>query len=124
MCDPISGLALAGSALSAGISYMGQQDTLAAQQSANDDWIAQQRAASQAAAAKDLANQQKQNAALSTSEQALSQKSQEANQQTAQASLTGQMLAGSPAADNSNVQLLGQPQGGASTGSRTTWRRG
>jgi hypothetical protein len=111
MCDPLSAIALAGSAVAAGVSYEGQQETVAAQQKANDDWVATQRAAAQAAAQKDEANRQKAQAALSTSEQALTPQNQTAVQQGAQTNLTNQMLAGSPAADNSNVSVLGGTAG-------------
>jgi hypothetical protein len=80
---------------------------LAAQQKANDDWVATQRAAAAKAAAADEANRQKAQASLNTAEQALTPQSQTATQQTAQTNLTNQMLAGSPAADNSNITLLG-----------------
>ena len=107
MCDPLSAIALAGSAVAAGVSYEGQQQTMAAQQQANDSWLATQRAAAAKAAAADDANRQKATASLNVAEQKLSPANQEATQQTAATGLNTQMLAGSPAADNSNVQLLG-----------------
>ena len=107
MCDPLSAIALAGSAVAAGVNYAGQQATVSAQNQANQDWEATQQAAAAKASAADAVNRQKAQAALNTSEQALSPANQQATQQTAQTDLTGQMLAGSPAADNSNVTLLG-----------------
>jgi hypothetical protein len=107
LCDPISALALAGSALAAGVSYQGQQATQQAQQQANDDWVAYQRKAAADAAAKDDANRQKAQAALSGAEGALTPASQQANQQRAQADLTNQMLAGSPASSDVNTTALG-----------------
>lgn len=107
ICDPLSAIALAGSAVAAGVNYMGQQETLSAQQNANDQWVATQRAAAAKAAAADEENRKKAQAALTGAEQKLTPESQTATQQSAQNSLTSQMLAGSPAADNSNVSLLG-----------------
>jgi hypothetical protein len=107
MCDPISAIALAGSAIAAGVSYQGQQETQAAQQNANDQWVAYQRAAAATAAAKDAANREKAQAALSTAETKLSPANQQQTQQTAQTNLNTAMLAGSPAASDSNIQLLG-----------------
>jgi hypothetical protein len=107
MCDPLSAIALAGSAVAAGVNYMGQQDTLAAQNKANDDWLATQRAAAAKATAADEANRQKAQASLNTAETALSPQNQTAAQQGAQTDLTTQMLAGSPANANSNITLLG-----------------
>jgi hypothetical protein len=107
MCDPLSAIALAGSAVAAGVNYMGQQDTLAAQQQANDEWAATQRAAAAKAAAADEANRQKATASLNTAKTALSAENQTAVQQGAATDLTSQMLAGSPAASDSNITLLG-----------------
>jgi hypothetical protein len=107
MCDPLSAIALAGSAVAAGVNYMGQQETVAAQQKANEDWVATQRAAAAKAAAADEAQRQKAAASLSTAETALSPQNQTAVQQGAATDLNAQMLAGSPAADNSNITLLG-----------------
>jgi hypothetical protein len=107
MCEPISLIALAGSAVAAGVNYMGQQDTLNAQNKANDDWLATQKAAAAKAAAADDANRQKAQASLNEAQGKLSPASQEATQQGAATSLNDQMLAGSPAADNSNIKLLG-----------------
>ena len=107
MCDPLSAIALAGSAVAAGVSYEGQQQTMAAQQQANDQWVATQRAAAAKAAAADEANRQKATASLNTAEQKLSPANQTDVQQTAATGLNTQMLAGSPAAGDSNVQLLG-----------------
>ena len=107
ICDPLSAIALAGSAVAAGVNYMGQQDTLAAQQKANDDWAATQRAAAAKAAAADEAQRQKATASLNTAETALSPQNQTTAQQGAATDLNSQMLAGSPAADNSNISLLG-----------------
>jgi hypothetical protein len=111
ICDPISAIALAGSAISAGVSYMGQQDTLAAQQNANDQWVAQQQQAAQDAAAKDEANRQKASAAEQDTLNKVSPQAQTANQQTAQANLNTQMLQGSPAAPDSNISVLGMEKG-------------
>jgi hypothetical protein len=107
MCDPLSAIALAGSAVAAGVNYMGQQDTVAAQQKANDDWLATQRAAAAKATAADEVQRQKATASLNTAETALGPQNQTAVQQGAATDLNSQMLAGSPAASNSNVTLLG-----------------
>jgi hypothetical protein len=107
MCDPLSAIALAGSAVAAGVNYMGQQDTLSAQQNANDQWLATQRAAAAKAAAADEVQRQKATASLNTAETALSPQNQTTVQQGAATDLNSQMLAGSPAADNSNITLLG-----------------
>jgi hypothetical protein len=107
LCDPISAIALAGSAVAAGVNYAGQQATVEAQQNANDQWVQYQRTAAAAAAAKDEANRQKASAAEQQTLQQLSPQSQEATQQAAQANLNTQMLAGSPAAPDSNVAVLG-----------------
>ena len=88
---------------------------MSAQNQSNQDWVAQQTAAAQAAAAKDAVNQQKAQASLNVAQDKLSPASQTQTQQTAATNLNTQMLAGSPAAPNSNVQLLGQPEGGADT---------
>ena len=94
---------------------MGQQQAVQAQNQSNQDWEATQRAAAAKANAADEVARQKSQAALNTSQDALSQQSQTANQQAAQTSLTNQMLTGTPAASDSNVQVLGQPQGGSDT---------
>lgn len=94
---------------------MGQQQAVQAQNQSNQDWEATQRAAAAKANAADEAARQKSQAALNTSQDALSQQSQQAVQQTAQNNLTNQMLAGTPAAGDANVQVLGQPQGGSDT---------
>jgi hypothetical protein len=107
MCEPLSALALVGSAAAAGVNYMGQQETMAATQKANDDWVATQRAAAAKAAAADEVQRQKATASLNTAETALSPQNQTQAQQGAATDLNSQMLAGSPAADNSNISLLG-----------------
>ena len=107
MCEPLSMIALAGSAISAGVSYMGQQETMDAQQKANDDWVAYQRSAAARASALDDANRQKAQAALATSEGKLTPEAQGEVQQKSQADLTDQMLKGSPAAPDSNIAILG-----------------
>lgn len=107
MCDPLSAIALAGSAVAAGVNYMGQQDTLTAQQNANNDWLATQRAAAAKATAADEAQRQKATASLDTAETALGPQNQTTVQQGAATDLNSQMLAGSPAASNSNISLLG-----------------
>jgi hypothetical protein len=107
MCDPISAIALAGSAVAAGVSYAGQQATVQAQQNANDQWVAYQKSAAAAAAAKDAANRQKATAAEQATLQQVSPQNQQQTQQTAQADLTNQMMAGNPAAPGANVKVLG-----------------
>ena len=107
ICDPLSAIALAGSAVAAGVNYMGQQQTVSAQNQANQDWAATQRAAAAKAAAADEVQRQKATASLNTAETALSPQNQTAVQQGAATDLNSQMLAGSPAADNSNISLLG-----------------
>ena len=107
MCDPISAIALAGSAIAAGVNYAGQQATVEAQQNANDQWVAYQKSAAATAAAKDAANREKATAAEQTTLNQVSPQSQEANQATAATNLNTAMLAGSPAAPNSNVSVLG-----------------
>ena len=107
MCDPLSAIALAGSAVAAGVSYEGQQETVSAQNQSNDQWVATQRAAAAKAAAADEVQRQKATASLNTAETALSPQNQTAVQQGAATDLNSQMLAGSPAASNSNIQLLG-----------------
>jgi hypothetical protein len=107
MCDPLSAIALAGSAVAAGVNYMGQQDTLNAQKQANEDWVATQRAAAAKAAAADEVQRQKATASLGTAETALGPANQTAVQQGAATDLNSQMLAGSPANANSNITLLG-----------------
>jgi hypothetical protein len=89
------------------VSYAGQQETLNAQNQANNDWEVTQKAAAAKAAAADEANRQKAAASLAGAQQKLSPQNQTAVQQNAQTDLTGQMLKGSPAADDSNIQLLG-----------------
>ena len=107
MCDPLSAIALAGSAVAAGVNYAGQQETNAANQKANDDWVATQRAAAAKAAAADEVQRQKATASLNTAETALGPANQTQVQQTAATDLNSQMLAGSPAAGDSNIKLLG-----------------
>jgi hypothetical protein len=107
MCEPLSALALAGSAVAAGVNYEGQQETVNAQNQANQDWEATQRAAAAKAAAADEEQRQKATASLSTAETALSPQNQTQVQQNAATDLNSQMLAGSPAASDSNIQLLG-----------------
>jgi hypothetical protein len=97
------------------VSYEGQQATLSAQNQANQDWEATQTAAAQAAAQKDAVNQQKAQAALNVAQGKLSPADQTQTQQTAATSLNTQMLAGSPAAPDSNIKILGQPAAGADT---------
>ena len=112
----MSAIALAGSAISAGIGYEGQQEAVNAQNQSNADWVATQRAAAAKAAAADAANEQKQQAALQSTEGQLTQAAQQTAQASAQTALTNQMLSPlNPASDNSNVQLLGQPTGSADT---------
>jgi hypothetical protein len=94
---------------------MGQQETAKAQNQANQDWEATQEAAAQAAAQKDAVNQQKAQAALNVAQGKLSPADQTQTQQTAATGLNTQMLAGSPAAPDSNIKILGQPQAGADT---------
>jgi len=89
------------------VSYAGQQETLNAQQQANDDWEATQKAAAAKATAADEANRQKAAASLAGAEQKLTPQNQTAVQQNAQTDLTAQMLKGSPAASDSNITLLG-----------------
>jgi hypothetical protein len=107
MCDPLSAIALAGSAVAAGVNYEGQQATISAQNQANQDWEATQRAAAAKAAAADEVQRQKASAALGTAETALGPANQTQVQQNAATSLNSQMLAGSPAAPDSNIKLLG-----------------
>ena len=107
MCDPLSAIALAGSAVAAGVNYEGQQAAVSAQNQSNEDWAATQRAAAAKAAAADEVQRQKATASLNTAETALSPQNQTAVQQSAATDLNSQMLASSPAASNSNVQLLG-----------------
>ena len=107
ICDPLSAIALAGSAVAAGVNYEGQQATVSAQNQANQDWEATQRAAAQKAAAADEVQRQKATAALGTAETALGPANQTQVQQNAATSLNTQMLAGSPAAGDSNIKLLG-----------------
>jgi hypothetical protein len=107
MCDPLSAIALAGSAVAAGVNYMGQQEVVKATNQSNEDWAATQRAAAAKAAAADEVQRQKATASLNTAETALSPQNQTAVQQGAQTDLTNQMLAGSPANANSNITLLG-----------------
>ena len=106
ICDPLSAIALAGSAVAAGVNYMGQQDVVRAQNQSNEDWAATQRAAAAKASAADEVQRQKAAGALSTAETALSPENQTAVQQTAATDLNAQMLAGSPAASD-NIKLLG-----------------
>ena len=94
---------------------MGQQETVKAQNQANQDWEATQEAAAQAAAQNDAVNQQKAQAALNVAQGKLSPADQTQTQQTAATGLNTQMLAGSPAAPDSNIKILGQPQAGADT---------
>ena len=107
MCDPLSAIALAGSAVAAGVNYEGQQETLSAQNQANQDWEATQKAAAAKAAAADEVQRQKASAALGTAETALGPANQTQVQQNAATDLNSQMLAGSPAAGDSNIKLLG-----------------
>ena len=107
ICDPLSAIALAGSAVATGVNYMGQQATVKAQNQSNEDWAATQQAAAAKAAAADEAQRQKATASLGTAETALSPQNQTAVQQGAATDLNSQMLAGSPAAPNSNITLLG-----------------
>jgi hypothetical protein len=107
ICDPLSAIALAGSAVATGVNYMGQQDVVRAQNQSNQDWAATQTAAAAKAAAADEVQRQKATASLGTAETALSPQNQTAVQQGAATDLNSQMLAGSPAAPNSNITLLG-----------------
>jgi hypothetical protein len=86
---------------------MGEQQTVSAQNQANQDWEATQMAASRAAAAKDEANRQKAQEALNEATTKLSPANQTQTQQTAATDLNTQMLQGSPAAPDSNISLLG-----------------
>jgi hypothetical protein len=95
---------------------MGQQETMQAQQNANDQWVATQRAAAARAAAKDEANRKMASAAEQETLKKVSPESQQANQQKAEADLNAQMLQGSPAAPDSNIALLGGGEAGADAG--------
>ena len=107
MCDPLSAIALAGSAVAAGVNYEGQQAAVSAQNQSNQDWEATQKAAAAKAAAADEVQRQKASAALGTAETALGPANQTQVQQNAATDLNSQMLAGSPAAGDSNIKLLG-----------------
>jgi hypothetical protein len=89
------------------VSYEGQQAAVQAQNQSNQDWEAQQNMASQIAAQKDAANQQKAQASLNVAQDKLSPANQTDVQQKAATDLNTQMLAGSPAAPDSNITLLG-----------------
>jgi hypothetical protein len=117
LCDPISAIALAGSAIAAGVNYEGQQQTMAAQQSANDQWVAYQQAASAKELAQDTALRQQATATMNNTLQQVSPASQAANQQAAASNLNAAMMAGNPAAPDSNVAVLGQ---GAGSGAPTS----
>lgn len=117
MCDPLSAIALAGSAVAAGVSYEGQQETVAAQNQSNQDWEATQKAAAAKAAAADEVQRQKASAALGTAETALGPANQTQVQQNAATDLNSQMLKGSPAASDSNIKLLGGEPADASVSS-------
>jgi hypothetical protein len=110
-------MALAGSAIAAGVNYEGQQETVAAQNQSNQDWEATQEAAAQKAAAADEVQRQKAHASLDTAETALGPANQTQVQQNAATSLNSQMLAGSPAAGDSNIKLLGGEPADASVSS-------
>jgi hypothetical protein len=108
ICDPLTiGIASAvGSVASAGVSYVGQESANAAQQKANDDWVAYQRAASQKAAAEDEAARQKSQAAMQTTEQTVNPQSEQNTQTTQAANLTQQFQAGTGADPGQNVKVL------------------
>jgi hypothetical protein len=114
MCEPLTlGLA-AVSAAAAGVNYMGQQATVSAQNQANNDWVAQQTAASQKAAADDEAARQKAQAAMQTTQQTVNPTSEQATQTNQAANLTTQFEAGGGADPNQNVKMLAG-QGGTGT---------
>jgi hypothetical protein len=108
MCDPISLIAAAGSVVSAGIGYMGEQSTMDAQQKANDDWVAsQQQQAAQARAADEAARQKAEAARQQTLSQVTPQAQTQTQQQASQ-TLVNQMGAyGTGPASDPNTAVLG-----------------
>jgi hypothetical protein len=113
MCEPLSLLALAGSVAAAGVSYMGQQATVDAQNKANQDWVNYQRAQAQKAAAQDEALRQKAQAAAETTQQAVNPQTQEAEQKSAESDIYNQYTQGTPLAPGAdpNTALLSGQQG-------------
>jgi hypothetical protein len=114
MCDPISLLAVAGSAVAAGVNYAGQQATVKAQQQANDDWVAYQRDKARKADVADEAMRQKSDQARQETLNQLTPDQQKATQQQAADTLNTQMLgADNPAGDQNREALAGMVTPGA-----------
>jgi hypothetical protein len=121
MCDPltIGVVSAVGSIASAGIDYMGQQATLDAQNKANADWVAYQKAQSAKAQAEDEKLREQAQAAQQSTLNKVSPQSQEQTQQTQAGNLYSQFTQGTPLASNAqndpNRTLL-SGQTGAGTG--------
>jgi hypothetical protein len=116
MCDPISLIAAAGSVISAGVGYMGEQATVNAQQKANDDWVAYQQQQSRMAQQQDEAARQKADAARQATLAQVTPEAQTATQQTASQNLLNQMGTYGVGTNDPNVQMLSgetEGQGGA-----------
>jgi hypothetical protein len=112
MCEPLTLLALAGTAAAAGISYEGQQATVNAQNKANADWVAYQRAQAAKAQAQDETLRQQSAAAAAQSQAAASPQAQAAQQAAQQQNLESQFTRGTVgAAADQNRELLGGQTG-------------
>lgn len=106
MCDPISLVAAAGSLASAGVSYMGQQATMNAQQSANDDWVSYQRQQAREATQRDEVSRKRADVARTNTLDQLTPAQQAATQAADQARLETGMLGNQNPAGDQNIRLL------------------
>jgi hypothetical protein len=112
MCEPLTLLALAGTAAAAGINYAGQQATVDAQNKANADWVAYQRAQSAKAAAQDETLRQQAAAAAAQTQGAVNPQTQQAQQAAQAQNLGAQFTQGTVgAATDPNRELLGSQTG-------------
>jgi hypothetical protein len=106
MCDPISLLAVAGSAVAAGVNYAGQQSAMNAQQKANDDWVSYQRQKAREADQRDEALRQKSDVSRNETLNQLDRESQQGTQEAAAGSLEEKMLGADNPAGDQNVAML------------------
>jgi hypothetical protein len=120
MCDPITATVISGvgSAVAAGVSYMGQQDTLNAQNKANDTWVNYQRQQAQQAAARDEEQRQKAATAHQDTVHDLTPENQKDAQSAEESRLNTDYLKGSGAAPDANIAML-SGQGGSTSNTAT-----
>lgn len=118
MCDPVTAtiVSTVGSVAAAGVSYMGQQDALNAQNKANDDWVAYQRKQAQESAARDEEQRQKAALAHANTKDAMTAENQQDVQGKEATRLEGEYTKDQPTDDN--IAML-SGQGGSTSNTKT-----